>query len=162
MAKRAFRVAGIAAAVLGLAAALACGSSKSGSTAAVDSGTPCNENPWECPSGQVCWPTTSSPFACLTSGTAQAGEACMLTVGAATCSDGLNCLAISDSGAGVCSPYCDPTDTDAGHGCAATAVCRTAYLPGSGSATNFNVCVPSEQGGTSGVASDASADVVVE
>jgi len=151
-AKRALRVAGIAAAVLGLAAAFACSSSKSGS----GGGTPCNENPWECASGQVCWPTTNSAFACLPSGTAQAGDACMLTIGAATCSDGLNCLATSASGEGVCSPYCDPTGTS--HGCAAPTECASASLPGVGSGADFNVCVaPSEEGGSEGGASETDA-----
>jgi len=153
MARRAFRVAGITAVALGLAAAFACGSSKSGSSTGVDSGTPCNANPWECPSGQVCWPISNAAFACLPSGTAQAGDTCSLMIGAATCSDGLNCLATADSGVGFCSPYCDLTGTS--HECPATAACETVSLPGGAS---FNACVPFEEGGTSDEAGASETD----
>jgi hypothetical protein len=98
---------------------------------------PCNENPWTCPGGQTCWPATQGTFACLNSGAGKAGDACQDTVGSATCGAGLACLQVGASG-GLCSPYCDNTDTS--HACAAGETCQTALLLG-GSGPQFQVCV---------------------
>jgi hypothetical protein len=111
--------------------AMAC-SSSSGSSAP----PPCNENPWECPTGQTCWPATQSTFACLNSGAGNAGDACQDTVGSATCGAGLACLQIGMSG-GVCSAYCDNTDPT--HACPVGETCQTVQLLG-GSASEFHAC----------------------
>jgi hypothetical protein len=147
---RAMRATGVAAALLGLATAFACSSSSKSTV------TPCNENPWECKSGQVCWPTTMSAFACVASGTGKAGDTCMLTIGTATCSDGLNCLATSATGDGICTPYCQLTGT--AHTCPSTSVCEIGELPGGGDTDGFNVCVPLAAGDDSG--SDDSGETV--
>jgi hypothetical protein len=157
--QRAIRTAGVVAALLGLTAAFGC-SGGSASTAtldaspAVDGSVPCNENPWECPAGQTCWPVTGTTFACLPSGGGQSGAPCALDVGVATCTDGLNCLETTGTGMGICSPFCDAT-----HACPATSSCEGGYLPDGGA--TFNVCVPqSNDGGatTEAAASDAIAD----
>ncbi len=109
--------------------AVACSSSSS-------SPSPCNENPWECTAGQTCWPKTEGAFACLNSGAGKAGSACQDTIGAATCGDGLACFQTGTSG-GVCTPYCDNSDTS--HACSAGQTCQMALLVGGG--PQFQICV---------------------
>jgi len=141
-------------ALVALAAGVDCSSSKSS--------TPCNQNPWECPSGQTCWPVSASSFECLNSGSGGVGDSCVLSVGTPTCSDGLTCLATSAAG-GACAPYCDTTDT--AHACASTQECETAFLPG-GNGVDYQVCVspsPGDGGGSSsGGGSSGSGDASAE
>src|ERR1700678_2664409 len=85
--------------------ALACSSSSSSSP------PPCNEDPWECGSEQTCWPQSTTSFACLNSGSGTAGSACEDSVGAPTCGAGLACLQTSTASGGICSAYCDNTET---------------------------------------------------
>jgi hypothetical protein len=103
--------------------ALGC-SSSSGS-----GGQMCNENPWECPAGQTCWPKDESSFACFNSGPGQAGDACQNAVGYPSCDDGLACLE-TGTGGGICSAYCDSANPS--HACSAGQTCRTAILLGPG------------------------------
>ncbi len=113
-----------------LSSILGCSSSSNPGT------EPCNENPWECPTGQTCWPTTAGAFQCLNSGPGTLGSACQDSLGVATCSDGFACLETSTSG-GQCTPYCD--NTNPAHGCPAGLACQTAELLVFGSA-EFHVC----------------------
>ena len=115
---------------------MAC-SSSSGSSAPPP---PCNENPWECPGGQTCWPATQSTFACLNIGPGNAGDACQDTVGSATCGAGLACLQTGNA-AGLCSQYCDSTDPT--HACPAGETCQPVLLLGL-SGSEFHVCVGAE------------------
>jgi hypothetical protein len=115
---------------------------------------PCNENPWECPAGQTCWPKDESSFACLNSGPGAAGDACQDTVGAPTCGDGLACLEIG-AGGGVCSVYCD--NTNPSHACSAGETCGTATLLGA-DAPEFQVCVSTSTTSTD-AGSEASSSV---
>jgi hypothetical protein len=115
--------------VLGAALALACSSSSSPAT-------PCNENPWECPNGQTCWPASSGSFECLNSGPGTLGAACLDTVGVPTCSDGFACVQPTASG-GACSPYCDNTNPD--HACPAGLTCVSAEVPLAGGA-QIQIC----------------------
>ncbi|MGZ5971274.1 MAG: hypothetical protein ACXWP4_26570 [Polyangiales bacterium] len=131
--------------------------------------TPCNEDPWQCPTGQTCWPTDlSGTFACLNSAAGKVkGDACGNTVGAPTCGDGLACFQGVGDASGHCVAYCD--NTKAGHGCAAGETCQTALLSGTSSA--FHICVggstmmdsgtdstPSETGSDTGSATDGASD----
>jgi hypothetical protein len=113
-----------------LCAILGCSSSSS------PAAQPCNENPWECPAGQTCWPTTGGAFQCLNSGQGTLGSPCQDSLGIPTCSDGFACLETSASG-GECTPYCDSTNP--AHGCPAGLACQTAELLVSGGA-EFHVC----------------------
>jgi hypothetical protein len=116
-----------------IASSLMACSSSSGSTATAK---PCNDDPWQCPAGKVCWPTSTTTFACLISAAAGAGEACLDTVGMPTCADGLACLATATS-PGACTPYCDTKE--ASHGCPGGQTCTTAEITNSGGVT-FQVC----------------------
>jgi hypothetical protein len=139
---RAPRAAALATALLALGTAFACSSSKPTPTT-----SPCNENPWSCPSGQVCWPTTATTFGCVPAGTGTQGASCTLTINPAQagCGEGLNCLEQPNAGIGVCTPYCDSS-----HPCPTSSLCEIANLVGdSGTGGDFNVCVPlEEEGGT--------------
>ncbi len=117
--------------IVPLSLAIGC-SSSSGSD-----GQLCNENPWECPTGQTCWPKDESSFACFNSGPGEAGDACKNTVGYPTCGDGLACLE-TDAGGGICASYCDSANPS--HACSAGQTCQTAILVGAGAA-QFQVCV---------------------
>lgn len=107
------------------------------SSSASPGSQPCNENPWECTTGQTCWPKDESTFACLNSGPGQAGDACQDSVGFPTCGDGLACLETA-AGGGTCSAYCDPTNPS--HACPASQTCSIVTLVG-GAAPQFQVCV---------------------
>ena len=111
---------------------LAC-SSSSGSSGPPP---PCNENPWECPSGQTCWPKDQTSFQCLNSGPGKAGSSCNDTVGIPTCGDGLACLQLPPA-TGTCVPFCD--NTDPSHACGAGAICQTAII----GASQVHLCVGS-------------------
>ncbi len=110
---------------------LACSSSSSPGT------QPCNDNPWECASGQTCWSTAQSTFACLNSGPGAAGDVCVNSVGTPTCGDGLTCLQTSTTSSGTCVQYCDPTNPS--HACPTGLTCQTADLISGGAL--FHVCV---------------------
>ena len=97
---------------------------------------PCNENPWECASGQTCWPKDPQTFACLNSGPGKAGDACQNSLDSPTCGDGLACLQTSTAG-GTCRPYCDPASSS--HACAAGQTCQLVALGGAAGA-QFHVC----------------------
>jgi hypothetical protein len=97
---------------------------------------PCNDNPWECASGQTCWPKDAQNFACLNSGPGKAGDACQTSLDSPTCGDGLACLQISTA-PGRCTPYCDPTST--AHACPAGQICQLVALGGPGG-PQFHAC----------------------
>src|ERR1019366_1952338 len=126
--------------VLPLAAltAVAC-SSSSGSGSGSSGTTPCNENPWQCPAGQTCWPTDQSSFACLNVGTGKPGDPCTATVGMPSCGANLDCLQTQAASAGTCVAYC--SESDPSHACPTGVQCLSAYL-GSTSGPKFSVCAP--------------------
>jgi hypothetical protein len=109
--------------------ALACSSSSSSSP------PPCNEDPWECGSGQTCWPQNTTSFACLNSGAGTAGSACEDSPGVATCGDGLECFQTSETASGICSPYCDNTSTS--HACPSGMLCEMDLV----GATTVQICI---------------------
>jgi hypothetical protein len=115
--------------VVGLPLALACSSTSSSSPA------PCNEDPFQCASGQTCWTADAKTFSCVPSGAAQYGESCQPVAGAAPCADGLLCLATTNAG-GKCVHYCDPSGT--AHACA-SGTCTAAAI-GSASGPITHVC----------------------
>lgn len=115
----------------------ACSSSSSGSSGA---STPCNENPWECPSDQTCWPQSTTAFACLNAGPGKQGDACLDTVGSPTCGAGLFCLQSPGASMGTCVAYCSTTDPS--HGCSGD-VCTPVELSQTSGAA-FSVCAPSQ------------------
>jgi len=137
------RLAASAALVLSLAVP-ACSSSSSGGGS---SSTPCNENPWECPSGQTCWPQSQTAFACMNAGPGALGGTCQDTAGTPTCGAGLFCLQSAGATGGTCVAYCSTTDT--AHACTGGAVCSLAALGGTGG-PEFSVCVPMATGGGDG------------
>ncbi|HEX4445519.1 MAG TPA: hypothetical protein VH044_02235 [Polyangiaceae bacterium] len=102
---------------------------------------PCNEDPWECPTTQTCWPKDQTSFECVNVGTGAAGDACVDTLGAATCGAGLACLQTDTTG-GHCLLYCDNTDVN--HPCPSGQSCQTAFLLGT-SGAQFHVCVATAQ-----------------
>ena len=109
-----------------------------------EAGVPCNQNPFECPAGQTCWPASGGGFACLMSNaSAKKGDVCQNYAGSATCGDGLMCYEPNTS-SGVCAPYCDNA---MGHPCAAGELCALLHLPNAG---DVHACVA--------IGSDASAD----
>ncbi len=114
-----------------------------GSTATTQEEVPCNEQPWECPAGQDCWPQTDSAFACLTEGTATLGAPCQNLVGTASCVAGLACFQVQGQSMGTCVAYC--STTDASHACRGGTVCMPASLGGSGG-PSFDVCLPPTTG----------------
>jgi hypothetical protein len=130
--------------ILALVLVAACSSSSSGGSN--NTTTPCNQNPWECPAGQTCWPNDQQgDFACLDSGKGQAGAACMDIVGTPDCADGLFCAPqISGSASGICSPYCD--ETSAGHGCASGEQCEVITVV----ATPVHACTSPSSGNDAG------------
>jgi hypothetical protein len=147
---------------------VACSSEQSSSSAPKP---PCNEDPWQCPAGQTCWPKdTAGSFACLNSAAGKArGDECSNTVGAPTCGDGLACFQGVGDATGRCVAYCD--NAKVGRGCAAGETCTPAMLTGSSS--QFQICIgasapkdagtpPSEAGageaGSDAAAGDAAAD----
>jgi hypothetical protein len=123
----------------------ACSSGSSGSAAA---STPCNENPWECPATQTCWPESLSAFACLNAGPGTLGAPCANTAGTPTCGPGLACFqGLSGTTTGTCVAYCSTTDPS--HACPGEDLCETAVLGGAGGA-EFDICVSSTTGGDAG------------
>jgi hypothetical protein len=123
--------------------AVACSSSSASGTGA-DASVPCNENPWECPAGQTCWPTNATTFACLNAGPGALGAACANTAGTPTCGAGLACFQAIGASTGTCVAYCSTTSTS--HPCTGADVCETADLGGSGG-PSFSVCVAEMVGG---------------
>lgn len=113
----------------------ACSSSSGGGSAS----TPCNLEPWECSSGQTCWPQSQSAFACMNAGPGSLGSTCQDTVGSPSCGAGLFCLQSLNTMAGTCVAYCSTTDPK--HACTGNAQCETAALGGTGG-PEFSVCVP--------------------
>ena len=118
---------------------------------------PCNEDPWQCPAGQTCWPKDATgAFACLNSAVGKAkGDECSNVVGAPTCGDGLACFQAVGDATGRCVSYCD--NAKAGRGCAAGESCVTATLSGTSAA--FRVCIgaatPTDAGSPDTGATDA-------
>jgi hypothetical protein len=138
--------------LLGLLAT-ACSSSSSSATDGGSSSTPCNENPWECSAGQVCWPQTQTTYACLNAGPGMLGGACVNTVGSPTCGAGLACFQAIGASGGACYDYCSTTDPS--HACTGNAVCQTVALGGSGG-PEFSICVPQNVGTSDGGAEASS------
>ena len=76
----------------------------------------CNTNPWSCTAGQTCSiANQGKTFACLDSGAGKIGESCKNTIDQPQCGDGMTCLQIQGQMTGVCSPFCDPTNS--AHAC---------------------------------------------
>jgi len=126
--------------LLALLAVPACSSSSS--SGGGDSGaatTPCNQNPWVCPSTQTCWPTSTTAFACLNAGPGQAGSSCVNTPGSPTCGAGLLCLMLQGASGGVCLPYCSTTDPS--HACTGGALCEGVTFT-QGNTPDTYVCAP--------------------
>jgi hypothetical protein len=121
-----------------------------GSTATTQEVVPCNEDPWECPAHQDCWPQSASTFACVNEGPAAVGASCANSVGIATCNAGLACFQLQGQTTGTCVPYCSTTDES--HACSGGDVCMPASLGGSGG-PSFDVCVPPSTGATDAGAS---------
>jgi hypothetical protein len=118
--------------------ATACSSSSSSST------PPCNENPWECASGQTCWPESASAFACLNAGPGALGATCANVAGSPSCGAGLACFQATSTGTGTCVADCSTTDPS--HACTGGAICETAMLGGAGG-PSFSICLtPSSPG----------------
>jgi len=125
-------------------ATAACSTSSGGSSAS----TPCNENPWECPSTQTCWPTSLTAYACLNAGPGALGASCQDTVAAPTCGAGLACFqSVSGATAGSCVAYCSTTDPN--HACPSGELCETAALGGP-SGPEFSICVAPSTGDDGG------------
>jgi len=127
--------------------ATACSSSSSTGGDGGSGATPCNENPWECPSTQTCWPQTPTIFACLNAGPGMLGAACMNTAGSPTCGAGLACFQGLGATGGSCLSFCSTTDPS--HACTGGDVCETVALGGTGG-PEFSVCVPQATGGSDG------------
>ena len=125
--------------VLSLLVAACSSSSGGGSTSA-----PCNQDPWQCSSGQTCWPQSETAFACLNAGPGTLGGACQDTVGTPTCGAGLFCLMGVGTTMGTCVAYCDST-----HACTGGAACKLGALGGT-SGPQFSVCVPMAVGSGDG------------
>jgi hypothetical protein len=123
----------------------ACSSSSGGSS------TPCNQDPWECSSGQTCWPQSQTAYACMNAGPGMLGTSCMNTPGTPTCGPGLFCFQTSQAG-GTCLAYCSPTDPK--HACTGSALCQGVFLVAGG--PQVNVCVPMATGGDGGTGPDGS------
>jgi hypothetical protein len=122
-------------------AALACSSSSSSSGSGSDASTtaPCNENPWECPSSQTCWPASATAFECLNAGPGMLGSTCANDVGSPTCGPGLACFQAIGASTGSCLAYCSTVQV--AHACTGQDTCQGVELGGSGGPT-FYVCVP--------------------
>ena len=140
-----------------LASVVACSAGAcSSSNVAPDAGATaaqCNDDPFTCTAGQTCWTKDQTPtFACLNSGPGKRGEECQPLIGAPTCGDGLVCFQTQTGGKpGICSAYCDTTNT--AHACGAAEVCTKATL---GGAKFFYVCVGPA------AATDAGTDAAVD
>jgi len=119
-------------------------SSSSGNGSGADASVPCNENPWECPAGQTCWPMNATTFTCLNAGPGALGATCANTAGSPTCGAGLACFQAIGTATGTCVAYCSTTSTS--HPCTGPDVCETADLGGAGG-PSFSVCVPEMVGG---------------
>ncbi len=125
----------------------ACSSSSSNAGDGGSSTTPCNENPWECSSGQTCWPQTATSFQCLNAGPGMLGAACVDTVGSPTCGAGLACFQAIGATGGSCFAYCSTTDPS--HACSGNDVCQTVELGGTGG-PEFSICISQATGGSDG------------
>jgi len=137
-------------------AAAACSSSSGGGTGA-DASTPCNENPWECPSAQTCWPASASAYSCMNAGPGKLGASCQNTIASPTCGAGLACFQAIGASGGSCVAFCSTTDTK--HACTGGLVCETVTLGGAGG-PQFSVCVspPGSDAGTDAPHGDTGAD----
>jgi hypothetical protein len=106
---------------------------------------PCNEDPFECGTGQTCWVTdTELDFACLNSGSGQEGSSCAPTVDEPTCGDGLVCFAQQGGTTGTCLAFCDNTST--AHACSGGAMCTPVSF--NGASASFSVCIGASTGPT--------------
>jgi hypothetical protein len=130
----------------------ACSSSSNGGGTA---STPCNQDPWECSSGQTCWPQSESAFACMNAGPGSLGSACQDTVGSPSCGAGMFCLQGVNTTGGACVAYCSTTDPK--HACTGNAQCEEAFL-GSAGGPAVTVCVSTiSTNGDAGTAPDGNA-----
>lgn len=121
----------------------------------------CNVDPWQCGTGQTCWPTdTAGTFGCLNSAAGKnRGDACVNTVNSPSCGDTMVCLQLAGAGGGTCVGYCDPAKP--GRGCGEGETCQEVRL--TGTSASFHACVgsapPKDAGAdtsTDSAASDAS------
>jgi hypothetical protein len=142
--------------VLCLALAATAAACSSSSSSGSPSTTPCNQNPFECPSGQTCWPQSQTAFACMNAGPGALGSMCQDVPSSPSCGAGLVCLQTNPAGQGSCLAYCSTTDTS--HACTGGATCEVAELGGAGGPT-FSVCVPPQSANDAGTegGSDAGA-----
>lgn len=85
---------------------------------------PCNEDPWTCPSGQVCWIDNAQGYSCLNVGPGEVGDNCDAVINVPHCGAGLACFRQAGDSQGRCTPYCDPTDP--AKACPDNAPCVTA------------------------------------
>lgn len=131
---------------------LAAACSSSSSSGGGSSSTPCNEDPWQCPSSQTCWPQSASAFACLNAGPGTVGSACQDTVGTPSCGAGLFCFMGVSSPMGTCLAYCSTSDPN--HACEG-GTCQPVALGGA-NGPQVTVCVPmiATGGGDSGTGPD--------
>lgn len=129
------RAAGVFLSLVCLMGLVACGSSSSSAPAG------CNTDPWECPSGQNCWPQTDTSYACLYAGPGTLGSACLDVVGTASCAAGLGCAQMASGNMGTCVAYCD-----AQHPCPSGTTCTVAHLTtcdaSSSSCAAISECLP--------------------
>lgn len=137
-----------AAAAIAVVAASACSTH--------DAGKPCNDNPWQCSSGQTCWPvqctcsgsgscdpTNCTPrFDCTASVAGRAaGQSCENKIGKATCGDDQACIGFADGGTPTCSAFCDSS-----HPCPSDQACVPLTLGNSSLVENVCVTVGSDGG----------------
>ena len=143
----------VTAALVAMVGVAGCGSDTGGaggSGGGVAAG--CNTNPWSCTAGQTCAIAKEGTlFACLNSGAGKIGESCQNIIDQPQCSDGLTCFQLQGQMMGVCSPFCDPSNS--AHACPSSAPCVNVQF---GSAGTAKLCQPDGAGGAGGAGSSSS------
>lgn len=143
---------GVLAAMVGAAG---CGSNEPGG-AGGGGGAPagCNADPWGCAAGQTCAiANQGKSFACLNSGAGKVGASCQSIIDQPQCGDGLLCFQVPGAAAGVCSPFCDPSDP--AHACPDSAACVSVQFPAVGVTQICKIEGAGGAGGAGGAASTA-------
>jgi hypothetical protein len=114
----------------------------------------CNTDPWGCPAGQTCAiANEGKAFACLNSGSGKVGASCKSIIDQPQCGDGLLCFQALGAEHGVCSPFCDPSNS--AHACANSAACVTMQFAAVGSTRICQIDGSGGAGGTGGAGSTA-------